>query len=112
MRSSPGIHDLSTFSGLEIQVRGDGKRYKLSLTTDPRFESVTYRARFETEAGKWTTNRIPFHRFKPTFRGRLVPEAPSLDPGKIRTFGILISDRQEGDFLLEVKWIKAYREST
>jgi len=110
VRSLPGNYDLSTYSGIEIHVNGDGKSYKLSLTTDPGFESITYRARFETQTGKGITIRIPFHEFQPTFRGQIIPDAPPLDSGSIRTFGFLISDRQEGDFRLEVKWIKAYRE--
>jgi len=110
VRSIPGTYDLSIYSGLEIHVSGDGKSYKLSLTTDPRFESITYRARFETQSEKWKTIRIPFDKFQPTFRGQIVPDAPPLDPGSIRTFGLLISDRQKGEFRLEVKWIKAYRD--
>ena len=109
VRSVPGNYDLSSYSGLELHVHGDGKKYKLSLTTDPRFESITYRARFETETEKWMMLKIPFDHFQPTFRGQIVPDAPPLDPGSIRTFGFLISDRQEGEFRLEVKWIKAYR---
>jgi len=110
VRTAPGSYDLSAYSGLEMHLHGDGKRYKLSLTTDPRFESVTYRAPFDTKMGKWVTVRIPFDHFQPTFRGQIVPDAPPLDPGSIRTFGFLISDRQEGAFRLEVKWIKAYSD--
>lgn len=108
VRSGPGRFDLSGYTGLALRVRGDGKVYKLSLTTEPRFDSVVYRARFSTEPDRWLTIEVPFDRFLPTFRGDEVPGAPPLDPGAIRTFGFLISDRQEGPFELEIEWIKAY----
>ena len=108
VRSGIGSWDLSAFKGVDVDVLGDGKTYKLSLTTDPRYESVVYRARFETTAGRWTTVRIPFTDFSPTFRGETVPGAPPLDPSRINTLGFLISDRQEGPFRLAIKSIKAY----
>jgi hypothetical protein len=110
VRSEPGNYDLSDFYGIVLRVKGDGKTYKLSLTTEPRYDSVVYRARFATESGRWTETMIPFEEFSPTFRGNVVSEAPDLDPSSITTFGFLISDRQEGAFRLEIQWIKAYRD--
>ena len=36
--------DLSDFKGLAISFMGDGNSYKLSVVTEPRFDSVVYRA--------------------------------------------------------------------
>jgi monofunctional biosynthetic peptidoglycan transglycosylase len=109
VRTRPGTFDLSSYAGLVVHVRGDGKNYKLSLTTDLGLDSLTYRSRFTTEPGKWITVKIPFDQFQPTFRGSFVPDAPPLNSRSIRTFGFLISDRQEGSFQVEIAWIKAYR---
>jgi hypothetical protein len=108
VRSKAGAWDLSAFTGIELKVRSDGKVYKLSLTTDPRYDSVVYRASFSPPADEWATVRIPFQECSPTFRGEKVPAAPPLDPSLINTFGLLISDRQEGDFRLGIKSISAY----
>ncbi len=108
VRSFPGSYDLGGFEGLELEVCGDGKAYKLSLTTDMRFDSVVYRARFIPADTGWSTARIPFTDFKATFRGDVVPGAPPLDPSGIITFGLLISDKQEGPFRLELSSIGAY----
>lgn len=108
VRSKAGSWDLLPFEGIELDVRGDGLTYKLSLTTDPRYDSVVYRARFTPPPNRWSIMRIPFGEFSPSYRGNVVPEAPSLDPSKINTFGFLISDRQEGPFRLAIKIIKAY----
>ena len=108
IRSETGSWDLSAFQGIELDVHGDGKTYKMSLTTDPRYDSVVYRARFNPPRDRWSTVSLAFQEFLPTFRGDSVPEAPDLDPSRINTFGFLISDRQEGKFQLMIKSIKAY----
>lgn len=108
VRSFPDRYDLSEGIGIELEVRGDGKMYKLSLTQDLRFDSVVYRARFAAPVENWSAIRIPFEEFEPTFRGDVLSDAPPLDPSRIATFGFLISDRQEGDFRLEIRKISAY----
>jgi len=111
VRSFPSRYDLGKFEGLELEGKGDGKKYKLSLTTDLRFDSVVYQARFTPAEGKWSVTRFPFSDFIPTFRGDQVSGAPPLDTSRIVTLGLLISDRQEGEFRLEVRKIGAYPRS-
>jgi hypothetical protein len=108
IRSETVSWNLSGFEGLELDVRGDGKVYKMSMTTEPRYDSVVYRARFHAPADGWTRIRLPFSGFTPTVRGETVRGAPPLDPSAVSTLGLLISDRQEGKFQLMIKSIKAY----
>jgi len=108
VRSFPGRYDLGGYEGLELEVKGDGKNYKLNATTDLRFDSVVYQARFAPEAKRWSQVKIPFSDFIPTFRGDPVSGEPPLDPSRIATFGFLISDRQEGEFRMEIRKIRAY----
>jgi monofunctional biosynthetic peptidoglycan transglycosylase len=93
---------------VELRVKGDGKRYKLSLATDSRFDAVMYQAGFETEEDAWRVVRLPFSSFVPTYHGRTLTDAPPIDRGHILSFGFLIADRQEGVFRLEVDSVKAY----
>ena len=102
--------DLCDFQGLAISFLGDGNSYKLSVVTEPRFDSVVYRAVFKTEPGNWEEVKIPFQQFIPTFRGKTVKEAPTLDPASIVSVGLLISQGQEGPFSLKVSSIKAYHQ--
>ena len=87
-----------------IEVRGDGKRYKLNLRTDDAFDGVNYQAAFEAPAA-WTRLRLPLAAFAPTFRGRSVLDAAPLDPGRLRQVGLMIADRQAGRFALAVRSI-------
>jgi hypothetical protein len=105
IRTAPAAFDLSAHSGMVMRVRGDGKRYLVNLKMDSGFDGVQYRAAFETRTGIWTDVVLPFPAFEPRFRGRLVADAPALDARRIVTFGLMIADRQAGDFTLEIDTI-------
>jgi hypothetical protein len=111
IRSLPDRRDLGAYDGIVLRLRGDGKRYKLNLRSDSGLDGILYRTPFETTEGEWQTLRFPFSEFRAGFRGRAVPEAPELDPARIVSVGLLISDRQEGPFRLEIERIGAYAES-
>jgi monofunctional biosynthetic peptidoglycan transglycosylase len=107
IRSRRADVDLSSYDGLLVRVRGDGKRYDFNLRTNVRIMAGSYRAKFETNAGAWQEIYLPFADFEPTSFGRVRRNLPALDPGEIRSFGLLISDKQAGPFAIEVEWIKA-----
>lgn len=102
--------DLSGYDGLEMRVRGDGRRYRARLRAAPESASVTYDGAFETEPGVWESIHLPFASFKARFRGRWIPNAPPLDLERITSFGWLVADKQAGHFRLEVDWVGAYAE--
>ena len=105
VRSRPGEYDLGGCEGLRLRLRGDGKRYKVRLRTSDAFDGVSYQAVISPPAGEWVEEEVPFDAFEPVYRGRRVTDHPPLEPARIRTFGLLISDRQEGPFALELEWI-------
>jgi hypothetical protein len=88
-----------------IEVRGDGKRYKLNLRTDDLFDGVTYQAIFEPVPGEWTVLRLPLASFAPTWRGRPVAGASAFRPESLRQLGLAIADRQAGAFALALRSI-------
>ncbi|MGB5675576.1 MAG: CIA30 family protein, partial [Gemmatimonadota bacterium] len=100
------IGAMESHSGLALRVRGDGRSYQVRLRTNQRFDGVAYMAEFPTRAGAWQTIEIPFEAFEATFRGRKPRGAPDLVPGEIRQLGLLIGDKVEGPFRLDVEWIR------
>lgn len=112
VRTRARNHDLRGFDGIELRVRGDGKRYKINLKNDPYLDGALYRAAFDTTAGAWTTVRIPFDEFVPTFRGRQLRNHRALDLAHVMSFGLMISDKQTGPFRLELAEIAPFSNGT
>jgi hypothetical protein len=97
------------FAGFRIRVKGDGKRYSFRARNDDRFDGIVYKSDFDTVPGEWMEIELPFSCFTPSFRGRALQDAPPLDSSNIVQIGLLISNRQEGTFRLEINRIEAYR---
>jgi len=110
VRSRPHDHYLAGYDGIAIKVRSDNKQYSLRIRTTQQFDDVGYMALLKPKGGKWVVTKVPFCMFRPVYHGREVPDHPELDPGKIKMFGLLISQKQQGPFRLEVQWLKAYKE--
>lgn len=88
-------------AALLLTVRGDGRRYKLTLRLDERPGTVLYQAAF-VATPHWQTLRFEPQDFTASFRGRAVA-APVVRFADMRFFGVLISDAQAGRFRLEVQ---------
>jgi hypothetical protein len=112
IRSEARPFDLGAYDGVRLRVRADGRTYTFRLTTsDTRNERYqpSYWADFETHGDGWEVIDVPFDRFRPRWRGRWL-EGPELNPGAIDGLGLMIYDKRDGPFRLEVDWIRAYRE--
>lgn len=84
VRSSPAEHGLPGAKDCLLEVRGDGKQYKLSLLTNDGFDSLNYQASFALSGTGWQTLPLPLAEFRASFRGREVPSAPPLDAARRR----------------------------
>ena len=77
------------------------------MRTETGFDAPLYQCAFETKRGEWEEHRLTFKDFVPTFRGRILTDVPPLNPAKVDSVGLLIADKQDGAFRLEMSWIKA-----
>ncbi|XP_015066198.1 uncharacterized protein LOC107011291 isoform X1 [Solanum pennellii] len=109
--------DLSAYDGLELRLKGDGRRYKLIVRTSSDWDTVGYTAIFDTVEG-WQSVRLPFSSLRPIFRARTVLDAPPFDPSQITSLQLMFSKFEsdgklnptfkEGPFELPVSCIRAY----
>ena len=108
-RSERVDFNLSNDQGILLRVKGDGRTYEVRLESDAKFRSwpVSFSGKFETTKDEWQQVKIPFSSFKGGFRGRELPDA-KLDPSQIYRVGIIIADKQEGPFAVELDWIRTY----
>lgn len=100
--------NLTGSTALELRVRGNGRRFEVELDDGSRAygRNVSRRAGFATSA-EWTVVRVPFGALRSTIFGQLV-DAPPIDLARIQSVGIYMADGKDGEFWLEVDYIRAY----
>ena len=113
IRSNSLLIDLSDFKGIRIKTRGDGRKYKIRLESDSRYRlrTVSFQHEFTATKGEWSEVFIPFDRLKASWRGLQLPKK-KFNPKKIQKIGIIIADKKEGPFRMELDWIKASHKDT
>lgn len=109
VRCRPAALGMAGATACTVEVAGDGRRYKLNLRTEDAFDGVNYQLQFTPPAGGWVRITLPLADFAPRWRGRLVPDAPALDPAHLRQLGLMIADRQAGAFRLAIRSIALTR---
>jgi NADH dehydrogenase [ubiquinone] 1 alpha subcomplex assembly factor 1 len=109
-RSGDVKMDLSSEDGLLLRVKGDGRTYQARLATDALFRGmeVSFGAEFATRKGEWIEVKVPFADFKGSFRGLDLPKE-RLDPSKVRRVSLLLGDKKQAPFEIEIDFIRTYR---
>ena len=87
------------------RVRGDGRKYTFNVYAQENLRGRSYRQTFPTTKDKWTVVAFPVNQFAATWRGRNFPN-DRLDPAQAAGLGILLGDKKQGPFNLEIDWIK------
>ncbi|KAJ1278702.1 hypothetical protein BS78_04G098700 [Paspalum vaginatum] len=110
--------DLSAYHGIELRVKGDGRRYKLIIRTSYEWDTVGYTASFDTTKGEWQSVKVPFSSLRPVFRARTMTDAPPFDASNITSLQLMFSKFEydgklnptfsEGPFELPFSSIRAY----
>lgn len=110
--------DLGAYDGIELRVKGDGKRYKFILRSDRLWDGTAYCYSFDTVYDFWTTITIPFSALIPTRRANTIPLAGPFPREQITAFqwmlskfeydGALNPNFEAGSFQLELGTVRAY----
>lgn len=105
--------DLSGAEGIEMRVKGDGRTYTLMVRSTARYRRslIWYRADVRTQAGTWTDVRVAWADLEPRWRGRAL-RGPALDVERITGLGLMIYDKRDGPFRLEVERISTFATPT
>ena len=100
--NSGKLKDIKAF---QLRVKGDGKKYKFRLREN--YRSSNYSTDFKTEFGVWMNIEILVSDLNPMFMGYYSRNAKKLEIDKITSLGFQISDKQQGEFKLEIMHVKA-----
>lgn len=90
---------------LQLTARGDGKRYQFIIRTEPSALAPLYKCNFVATA-EWQTHVFRAQDFEASFRGRTVDARP-LVFSDATEIGVLIADKQAGEFRLQLRQISA-----
>lgn len=109
--------NLAECDGIELRIKGDGKRYKFMLRTETRWDGIAYCYSFDTVADEWITVRVPFAELIPVFRAKTV-SGQAFNPARITALQMMLSKFEydgalnphfaAGGFQLQIGSIHAY----
>jgi uncharacterized protein YbjT (DUF2867 family) len=110
--------DWSGYAGIELRVRGDGKRYKFIIRNEDKWDGIGYSYSFDSVENSWITIRIPFADLIPVFRAKTAESAGAFATNKVYSMQLMLSKFEydgalnpkfsPGLFSLEIESIKAY----
>lgn len=107
-RSFGTSFDLSKYTGVEIRVKGDGRKYYFTSRANNPNSRLGFWYPVETKEDEWITVKIPFKDFYATSFGRKIP-GMNLNAKNITSFGLMLYDKKNGRFAMDLDYIKAYK---
>lgn len=94
LRSPVKDYNFENFSGIEIKIKGDGKRYSVSMKETTYFNGYFYTSSFETKKNEWIVVQIPVDEFKLYYFGKETNSNKKLPLNNIKEISLLIGDTQ------------------
>lgn len=108
LRSPVKDYNFEQVSGIEIKIKGDGKRYSISMKETIYFTGLFYTYTFETKKDEWITVKISFDMFKSYYFGKEVNSGEKIPLNNIKEISLLIGDKQQGRFKAEIEYLGLY----
>lgn len=90
-------------STIKLKVKGDGKVYQFRLKSS-REQRYWYVQKFQTTT-EWQTVELKLSEFYPSFRGYKLNK-PNFNHQRIKEIAILIGNKKDENFKLELDWMK------
>ena len=98
---------LAEFDSISFKLRGDGRTYIVniqvtSLLPEDLFQCFLYTRKAADDSNDWQEISLKFEDFLLTYRGLLQKDQMLLPNHQIQTIGILLADKRNGPFRLEL----------
>lgn len=98
-------YDYTNYDTFVLRVKGDGRNYNFRVRADDN-SWASYSHSFSTVENDWVVVELNVDDFYPSYRGYSLRNMPELSRVIVREIGVMISDKKEGGFNLEIDWIK------
>ena len=106
------VWDLYEYDAFEIKLRGDGRKYIAFVIMGGMLKEDVWHSFVYTRGGPyWETITLPFKDFLFTSRGYVQDKEFYFAPSLIKSVGILLADRINGPFRMELDSIGAIHAS-
>ncbi len=103
VRYDCAIKNVKEYEHITLRLKGDGKKYQLRFKED-RNQEYSHVYDFKT-SGEWETIVIPIHEMSSYYRGRNL-DIPNFSANTVRELSILIGNKKNENFHLEIDEIK------
>ncbi len=98
--------DLTNVKSIVLKVRGDGRKYNFRIRGNTG-NWASYTHSFDTVEGEWNEIELKIDDFYPVYRGYTLKNMPQLSEVIIKEIGIMLSDKIEASFSIDIDWIMA-----
>jgi len=98
--------DLTNIKSIVLKVRGDGRKYNFRIRGNTQ-SWASYTHSFDTVEGEWNEIELKIDDFYPVYRGYTLKNMPQLSEVIIKEIGIMLSDKIQGSFSIDIDWIMA-----
>ena len=93
------------YRAINLRIKGDGNKYNFRIRKNRQLDGLAYDAEFTTLKEEWITIQLPLSEFQGTFRGEKYEDKIGILSEEIGQIVILIANKQEGGFKIEMDWI-------
>jgi len=107
IRSPKGEFNLSQYSSIRIKFRSRGGKFSIRLATSELYYKPNYKHMFRSVSEDWEIIELSLSDFNEYTLGRLTASDISKEKmDKIIRIGIILNDKKEGPFEIEVDYIE------
>lgn len=109
LRGPKNNKDYSDFSNLEIRYRSKGQAFGIRFLEYEQFFMPYLKKTFDETLWKWTTVNISLNEFKQyILNSEKNKKITAKDFKNISRIGLIVSNKKEGNFEIEIDYIKLY----
>ena len=107
LRSPFGVYDISNFKSVKIRYKSYGRTFSLMLEKSRYFYLPFFRHDFKSESDDWKEEEIKLSKFKEYRLSQWTGNYTNAQGlSDIFRIGIILFDKKEGPFRLEIDYIK------
>ena len=107
IRSGKGKFDLSKYTTVKIKFRSTGRDFSLRFANSNLYFKPNYKHNFSSSTGEWNIAELKMSNFKEYTLGRVSGSIVGKEKlENIIRIGIILSDKKDGPFELEIDYIE------